>query len=86
MIESYKLDRSGIPEHPHIEHSQRLFPVFDCATQRWLARSESNYLVGWLPPSLPFTREQIERAEMRADWREKSMRVELKFLDLPEPN
>ena len=75
MTEFLALDRSGIPCHPHVEHGQRLFPVWDCATNRWLVRSKDNYLIGWLPPSLPFTFEEMAAAELWADWQGKAMRV-----------
>lgn len=75
MTQIFDLDTSGLPPHPHIAEGDRLFPVFDCTTHRWLVRTESNYLVGWLPPSMPFTFEQMGRVEMQADWQRKAMRV-----------
>ena len=75
MIEFFTLDRSGFPKHPPIEHGTQLFPVWDCATRRWLVRSKDNYLIGWLPPSLPMTFEEMAAAELRADWQGKAMRV-----------
>ena len=38
-------------------------------------RSRDNYLIGWLPLSLPFTFDEMAAAELRADWQGKAMRV-----------
>ena len=75
MIEFFTLDRSGIPLLPYAPHEVRLYPVWDCSTRRWLVRSRDNYLIGWLPPSLPFTFEEMAAAELRADWQDEAMRV-----------